>query len=49
MARASIAARPAACCFAGTVLATGKKLLGFIMLASGIITEKVSHGRREVK
>ena len=32
-----------------TVLATGTMLLGFIMLASGIILDTVSRGRREVK
>jgi glycosyltransferase involved in cell wall biosynthesis len=32
-----------------TVLATGTMLLGFIMLASGIILDTVSRGRREAK
>jgi len=32
-----------------TVLATGMMLLGFIMLASGIILDTVSRGRREIK
>ena len=32
-----------------TVLATGMMLLGFIMLASGIILATVSRGRREIK
>ena len=32
-----------------TVLATGMMLLGFIMLASGIILDTVSRGRREAK
>ena len=32
-----------------TVLATGTMLLGFLMLASGIILDTVSRGRREAK
>ncbi len=32
-----------------TVLATGMMLLGFIMLATGIILDTVSRGRREIK
>jgi hypothetical protein len=35
--------------FPTAILATGMMLLGFLSLASGLILDSVSHGRRELK